>query len=76
MYMMPSSLGSVVVSTRYTNEPLTPRDGGNGRVGVSSTTALTVRPDRHGAGPSRTPRAPLPLPNTYLTDYSPLNRFV
>src|SRR6478752_6835802 len=65
VYMMPRSLGSVVVSTRYTNDPLTPRCGGNGRVGVSSTTALTVHPDPLGSGPSRAPCAP-PLPITKI----------
>src|SRR3954452_19503295 len=57
VYMMPSNLGSVVVTTRYTNDPLTPRRGGNGRVGVSSTTALTACAHRRRNGPSRVPCA-------------------
>ena len=53
MYIIPSSLGSVVVTTRYTNVPLSPRRGGNGRVGVSSATALTARPRCELSRPDR-----------------------
>jgi hypothetical protein len=48
VYMMPSILGSVVVTIRYMNDPLTPVRGGNGRVGVSSATVLTARPHHVG----------------------------
>jgi hypothetical protein len=51
MYIIPSSLGSVVVTTRYANVPVSPRRCGNGRVGVSSATALTACP--HGELPRR-----------------------
>src|SRR3954451_17752326 len=55
VYMMPNNFGSVVVTSRYTNDPLRPRRGGNGRVGLSSATALTVYPQQRGEGPSHAP---------------------
>ena len=76
VYMMPSSLGSVVVITRYTNDPLTPRrvrerpggcqfgDGAHGVPRSARGLGHLVRHVHHSH-----------YSDSYLTDYSPLNRF-